>query len=117
MKKLWWLIVLVLLGAGYMWWVGAPPFNQQATPSGGETIQKEEEAIEDAAVEIKDFAFSPATLTVKKGTTVTFTNRDIASHSVTADDGTSFETGLLGTNESGTVTFNTVGTFGYHCTP
>jgi hypothetical protein len=36
---------------------------------------------------IKNFAFSPATLTVKTGSTVTWTNQDAAPHQV-ASDGT-----------------------------
>lgn len=70
----------------------------------------------ESAVEIKGFAFSPASITVKAGTQVTFTNRDSVGHTATADDA-SFDTGILAKDESGTVTFDTPGTFTYHCTP
>ncbi len=65
-------------------------------------------------VEIKNFAFSPSTLTVKKGDTVTWTNNDSAAHTVTADDG-SFDTGNISLGGSQTVTFTKSGTFTYHC--
>src|SRR5579872_1465443 len=39
------------------------------------------------------FAFSPATITVKVGTKVTWTNNTSAPHTVTSDDGTSFDSG------------------------
>lgn len=72
------------------------------------------------AVTIKGYAFSPAKLTVKKGTTVTWTNQDIAKHTVTADADAPAggpDTKLFGKGESVTFTFNTVGTFNYHCDP
>lgn len=61
--------------------------------------------------------FSPATITVIIGqnNTVTFANKDQAPHTVTADDG-SFNSGNLNPGESWTYTFNTPGTFHYHCT-
>src|SRR5438105_13999614 len=58
-------------------------------------------AMSQNAIEIKDFAFSPATLTVKVGDTVTWTNQDSAPHSATADD-SSFDTGVLSKGISGT---------------
>jgi plastocyanin len=66
-------------------------------------------------VTIKDFAFSPAMLTVAVGETVTWTNEDTAAHTVTADDGT-FDSGRLATGETFTETFDTAGTYAYHCT-
>ncbi len=70
----------------------------------------------EVTVEIKDFKYNPAALTVKKGTVVTFINRDLAGHSATADDG-SFDTGVLGQEKSKTVTFDKAGTFNFHCIP
>lgn len=66
-------------------------------------------------VTIKNLAFSPATLTVAVGDTVTWTNDDTAAHTVTADDGT-FDSGRLATGETFSETFDTAGTYGYHCT-
>jgi amicyanin len=70
-------------------------------------------------VEIKDFAFSPAAITVKKGTKVTWTNKDSTQHNISPDTETAdFKASeLLAQGESYSVTFNTVGTFSYHCTP
>lgn len=66
------------------------------------------------AIQIANFAFSPATLTVKVGDSVTWTNQDSAGHSATADDN-SFDTGVLAQGKSGTVTFSKTGTYRYHC--
>ena len=68
-------------------------------------------------VEVKEFAFNPVTITVKVGTKVTWTNKDSVAHTATSDDGSTFDTGLLNQGESGSFTFDKVGTYGYHCTP
>jgi plastocyanin len=67
------------------------------------------------AIEIKGFAFTPQTATVKVGTQVTWTNKDSAPHTVTADD-RSFDSGPLNQGESFTFQFPTGGTFAYTCT-
>jgi plastocyanin len=69
----------------------------------------------DAAVSIADFSFSPSTVTVNVGDTVTWTNSDQAPHTATANDG-SFNTGSISNGSSDSVTFDTAGTFPYHCT-
>jgi LPXTG-motif cell wall-anchored protein len=67
-------------------------------------------------VTIRDYAFSPRTVTVQPGDTVTWTNRDGVRHSATAEDG-SFDTGLLGNGQSGEHTFREAGSYEYVCTP
>ncbi len=66
------------------------------------------------SVSIQNFAFSPASITVPVGTTVTWTNMDATAHTVTQDGG-GFDSGHLAQNASFSQTFNTKGTFGYHC--
>ncbi len=71
-----------------------------------------------AAVVIQNFAFNPKEITVKAGQTISFTNKDLAGHSLTSDDGTSFDTGVKGQNQSGAFTAPTTpGTYTFHCTP
>jgi plastocyanin len=65
-------------------------------------------------IQISNFSFSPSSLTVKAGDTVTWTNADSVGHSATADD-KSFDTGIIDTGKSGTATFTKAGTFTYHC--
>ena len=68
------------------------------------------------AVSIKDFAFSPRQLTVKKGTTVTWTNTDSAAHTVTETDGQDGpDSKSLASGASYSFTFATAGTFKYLC--
>jgi plastocyanin len=65
-------------------------------------------------VSIDNFAFAPATLTVKVGGTVTWTNRDEEPHTVAAKDG-SFHSPGMGTGATFSHTFATAGTFDYVC--
>lgn len=68
------------------------------------------------SVSIANFAFAPAPLTVKKGTKVTWTNQDSVGHTATGDsDGPA--SSLLNQGGSYSFTFDTVGTFPYHCSP
>lgn len=71
------------------------------------------------SITIEDFAFSPATISVKKGTKVSWTNKDEVKHDVTPDSGNAVFQGseLLGKGESYSWTFDTVGTYTYHCSP
>ena len=77
-------------------------------------------------VTIQDFSFTPSTLTVKAGQTVTWTNMGPSAHTTTSDTGVWSSATMAapgggnpyGGGSGGGVfqfTFNTAGTFGYHC--
>lgn len=68
----------------------------------------------DATIQIADFAFPPTT-TVNVGDSVTWNNTSGVAHTATADDA-SFDTGSIADGGSASVTFDTAGTFPYHCT-
>lgn len=68
-----------------------------------------------ASIDIHDMAFAPTTLTIKKGTTVTWTNGDPFGHDVISDTGSELVRYLIHMNETYSHTFNDVGTFNYHC--
>ena len=76
-----------------------------------------------ATVTIQDYTFSPQTLTVKAGTTVTWVNKDSAPHTVTAVDSSATDAGTtglfdsqLGQGQTFTFTFDKAGTYFYECT-
>lgn len=68
------------------------------------------------SVEVVDFAYAPAELTIEVGDTVTWTNRDAVAHTAT-DVGGAWDTGLLEEGESASITFTAAGTYDYLCTP
>jgi nitrite reductase (NO-forming) len=66
--------------------------------------------------------FVPDTLTVSKGTTVTWTNDDSTLHTVTSgsaesgNSGTEFDSSYLAAGKTFQHQFGTAGTFDYYCT-
>jgi amicyanin len=75
----------------------------QATPATGVT-----------QVTIQNFAFQPASIQVKVGTTVTWTNQDTAAHTVTFRNGMG-ASALLRQGQSFSDTFTSSGTYAYYC--
>ena len=67
-----------------------------------------------AAVQIDNFHFAPATLTVTAGTTVTWKNDDDSPHRV-ADNNGSFKSAALDTDETFSHTFAIPGEYPYIC--
>ncbi|OJW15360.1 MAG: hypothetical protein BGO48_11970 [Mucilaginibacter sp. 44-25] len=63
---------------------------------------------------MKGFAFSPASVNIKVGNNVTWTNEDTAPHTAT-DNGTEFDSGSLATSATFTHTFTKAGTYTYIC--
>lgn len=68
-----------------------------------------------AHVSIKDFSFSPSTISVKKGTKITWTNNDSVSHTVTPDSGNRFNSGNLLPGKSFSFIVTDLGSIRYHC--
>ena len=70
---------------------------------------------EDPSDTISDFKFTPATITIHAGDTITWTNVGPTEHTATASNG-SFNTGILKKGQSGSHTFTQPGTYAYICT-
>jgi plastocyanin len=68
-----------------------------------------------STVSIDNFSFSPKTLTVKVGTTVTWTNRDDIPHGLGWTNNSFPKSKALDTDDTTTVTFTTPGTYQYFC--
>jgi plastocyanin len=66
-------------------------------------------------VSIRNFKFAPGTITVRKGDRITIANQDSTAHTVTSDNGSSFDTGDINPGSSSTITVNTTGRIAYHC--
>ena len=70
--------------------------------------------VNESTVTISGMAFTSSSITVKAGTTVTWTNTDNMQHTVTADDG-SWTSGNLNYGDKFAYTFSYAGTANYHC--
>ena len=81
----------------------------------GDKVEAESSASSDgASISIASFKFAPQTLTVKVGTTVTWTNNDSTPHNVIADNG-EFSSNTLQQNDTFSFTFTKAGTYAYYC--
>jgi plastocyanin len=67
-----------------------------------------------AAVKIDNFTFTPKSMTVKAGTTITWTNQDDIPHTVTSST-KQFKSKALDTDDKFSFTFTTPGTYEYFC--
>jgi amicyanin len=68
----------------------------------------------DSKVRIANFTFNPPQITVKAGTTVTWTNEDDIPHTVKSTTQV-FKSGALDTDQKFSFTFTTPGTYKYFC--
>jgi plastocyanin len=64
---------------------------------------------------IQGMAFTPSAITVKAGTSITWTNNDGVAHTVTSNTGL-FDSGTINPNGTYSHLFSTAGTFPYKCT-
>jgi len=58
--------------------------------------------------------FNPNLIDIKRGTTLTFINKDNANHSIT-ESGGAFKSGKIKTGDQFTQTFNDSATYGIYC--
>ena len=67
-----------------------------------------------AAIAVQEFKFAPSVLTVRVGTTVTWTNHDEETHTITSATG-AFASAGLGHEEGFSQTFTRPGRYEYFC--
>lgn len=94
-------LLLVAAGCGSSMSGGTKPTTPSVTPSAS-----------GVTVSIKDFAFTPATVTIKVGDTVTWRNDDGVPHDATSATWTS---GSISSGQTYTRKFDTAGIFTYVC--
>jgi plastocyanin len=84
--------------------------------AGGSSTVRASDQPPAAPVEVKidNFSFAPQTLTVRAGTTVTWTNRDDIPHTIVSTDGV-FKSKVRDTDEKFSYTFTKPGTYTYYC--
>lgn len=119
------LVLAVVGGAAYVFVFKSPgPGNGYASPTPRVSMSSTPVATtaptpipvpSGASINISNFAFTPATLSVKVGTTVTWTNNDSAPHTITSDVGSALKSPTLSTGQSYQVTLTSLGTVSYHC--
>lgn len=67
------------------------------------------------AIDITNFEFAPANVTVKRGARISWVNHDAAPHTATATAAAGFDTGTLKKGDKKTLTLSKPGTYAYIC--
>lgn len=86
-----------------------------ATPTAGTGHSAHMASTDAVQVEISNFAYSPASVTISAGQSVTWTNNDTVAHTVTAKDRDALQSGTLQPGDTFTKTFDKPGTYEYFC--
>lgn len=93
----------------------------EAFPGLEEVVPLEQPVTDDPNISIVDFSFSPADITIRKGTTVIFTNLSSTPHQIATDPHpvhtqvAGFISDTLSQNQTYQFTFPNTGVFTYHC--
>jgi plastocyanin len=108
------------------WWLAAASLAVAACSGGGGGGSNSFQNVSGPRVTIQDFAFTPQTITIKAGQSVTWTNTGPSVHDVTSDTMV-FESGNMAVGGEGnpyggsaqggvfSFVFPTAGTYNYHC--
>ena len=127
-------VIVVLIIGGIIWYMGqnstpTTTYQQPSTMTQPDQTQPPSAATpapatptpsatsatpQPVSVAISNMAFNPGQISVKAGTKVTWTNSDSVSHTVTGNSGT-FGSGTVAPGNTFSFTFNTPGTYSYHC--
>jgi len=94
-------------------WAATASETAPAT-AGGTSPAAAGNASKAAEVKIDNFSFTPQEITVKAGTTITWTNRDDIPHTVVSNDN-AFKSKALDTDDKFTFTPTKPGTYPYFC--
>ncbi len=105
---------LVLAGCGDDDDAPAGDASAETDAGGGSGGESGGSAAQGDAVEIVDFEYTPADLTVAAGTEITFTNGDGTAHTATSRDN-AFDSGSIAGGETGSITVEDAGTYTYFC--
>jgi plastocyanin len=101
-------VIAVIVIIGGVFYFGRNRYSSMQTPTGTQSQVK----VDANTVTIQNFAFTPDTLTVPQGTTVTWINQDSAPHKIKSN---TFNSPNLGKGDTFTFTFTTKGSFDYTC--
>lgn len=108
---------VMVLGASFLVWRNGTKQGDFASQIKTAETMLSSETANEVKVEITNFAYKSQILKVKKGTKVTWTNRDDAPHTVTSDDSNFLASERLNKGDTYEKTFTETGVYRYHCIP
>lgn len=99
--------VVVVILAAYMFFPKAAPTTDELLVGSGEPTTNK--------VMIENGDFSPAIITIRKGDTVVWENRESVPHTIVSDSGNELVSPSLNIYAKYTHTFDEAGSYDYHC--
>lgn len=119
MKKYWpfvavALIVVLVIGVLAMRQSNSPSSSSNDSTSSEVKITSENSA-ETNKISMSNLRYTPAKITVKQGTTVTWTNDDNTAHTVTGDSSKAPRSKSIEPGQSFSFKFDLIGIFGFNC--
>lgn len=121
------IVVIILIIGGIALAMNGGSDNKSSTPaatpatssSPNQKTASNSDAMATMDVSIENYMFSPMSIKVKVGDTVTWTNKDSVHHNVIADTASADAPNgpLIGKGETYKFTFKKAGTYTFHCAP
>lgn len=114
------LVIVIIVGAG-LYFLSTKNAMEPAEKSSAPTVIETNPAPNPVVgqkthnIAIQSFAFNQKSISIKKGDMIIWTNNDPVPHTVTSDTETVLASPTLNKNKTYSFTFNTIGTFLYHC--
>jgi plastocyanin len=93
----------------------APPAAPAPATTAPTAAAPQVQIVEPAFQPTQSWTYEPNAISVAVGQTVTWTNGGAVAHTVTADDGSSFDSGTMAPGATFTFTPSKAGAFAYHC--
>ena len=90
-------------------------FNIAQVAFAGEMKDSGNAGVHEVKIEIKDFAFSPQTITVKSGEKITWINRDEEPHTIVSVEKQFKKSTALDTDQEFSITAGAPGRYTYFC--
>ena len=106
-------VITILIVVGYFLLGNSKSNDTSQLPLNNQ--QNTENSVAANNVGIASFKFSPSSITIKVGESVSWTNQDSASHTIVSDSGSEIQSSSLVQGASYFHTFNAAGTYNYHC--
>ena len=105
-------LAVIVIGGLFLFTQKRSQPSQQQSVAQPPTAQQPQTKVEANTIIIKDFSFNPGTLTIKKGTKVTWTNEDSAPHKIKSD---TFNSSNLNQGDKFEFVLSDTGNFDYIC--
>ncbi|HWT55446.1 MAG TPA: plastocyanin/azurin family copper-binding protein [Candidatus Microsaccharimonas sp.] len=111
------IIIAIIIALGIIGSFSAILLGNNSGPSNTKAMAMS--AVATNHIDIKNYMFSPMMVTVKVGTTVTWTNQDAVKHTITADTTSSKAPNSMdiAQGQSFSFKFTQAGSYTYHCFP